>query len=145
MLYFGSTTLSSNNELFCFNGLKLPTLAIHGQWTLSYRLKSISLCEQYTETNSWDLKITAQNNYTKTNRTFFQWLIMHKNTNECGRVCTNVLIINLSKEQRWVVSSPFLQIQPPEISPTNPRTEGWFDHGVTLTEAGEQKISSACR
>jgi len=36
------------------------------------------------------------------------------------------------------------RFNPEEISPANPGTEGWVDHGVTLTEAGEQKIPRAC-
>jgi hypothetical protein len=41
----------------CFNGLKLSTLAIHGQWTLQYRLKLINLYEKDTESNNRDRTI----------------------------------------------------------------------------------------
>jgi len=48
-------------------------------------------------------------------------------------------LLTTAKNRSELLAPRSCRFNPREISPTNPRTEGWFDEGVTLTETGEEK------
>jgi hypothetical protein len=64
---------------------------------------------------------------------------MHKSYVHMGEFVQLFSLLTSAKNRCELLAQRSYRFNPGEISPINPRTEGWVEHGVTLTAAGEDK------